>query len=81
MPFCTRPLYMAAGIEAFNPTTISENMIAIDIGFPMFITVARMPEPAPRCSGGKLFMTAAILGDMNIPIDMPSRKITAANNG
>jgi len=54
-------------------------MIAIESGLPMFMIVALMPEPAPRCCGGKLFIIAAVLGAINIPIERPSRKIIAAN--
>ena len=66
---------------AFNPITIRVKIIAIEMGLPTFIKVALMPEPAPRCLGGRLFMMAAVLGAINMPIDRPSRKMMAANNG
>ena len=40
-----------------------------------------MPPPAPRSPGGKLFITAARLGDANNPIEIPSNNSTAANTG
>ncbi len=36
-----------------------------------FWKVVFMPEPAPRCSGGRLFMTAARLGEAKAPAPSP----------
>ena len=40
-----------------------------------------MPPPAPRCCGGRLFITAARLGEANMPIEMPISASTSANSG
>jgi hypothetical protein len=46
-----------------------------------FMNVWFIPPPAPRCSGGRLFITAARLGDENIPIDSPLSASTSPNSG
>ncbi len=38
-----------------------------------------MPPPAPRCCGGRLFITAARLGEANMPIETPTIASTSAN--
>ena len=38
-----------------------------------------MPPPAPRSPAGRLFITAARLGEANIPIEMPVSNSTSAN--
>ena len=40
-----------------------------------------MPPPAPRSPGGRLFITAARLGEANIPIEIPFRNRIAAKTG
>ena len=40
-----------------------------------------MPPPAPRSPGGRLFITAARLGDANSPIEIPFISSTSANTG
>ena len=39
-----------------------------------------MPPPAPRSCGGRLFITAARLGEANMPIEMPTIASTSANS-
>ena len=37
-----------------------------------------MPAPAPRCEGGRLFITPALFGEENRPMPIPfSRRISA----
>ena len=44
-----------------------------------FWKVLSIPAPAPRWSGGRLFMTAAWLGEKNRPMPTANRKISSAN--
>ena len=44
---------------------MSEKKIPIESTWAEFWKVVSIPEPAPRCSAGRLFMTPARLGDMN----------------
>jgi hypothetical protein len=41
---------------------------------PQFCKVERIPEAAPRCSGGHEFITDAMLGDIKIPLPMPKTR-------
>ena len=50
-----------------SPAIISEKKIPMDSTKPEFVNVASMPEAAPRCLGGTLFMMAAVLGAANRP--------------
>ena len=45
-----------------------------------FMKVPFMPAPAPRASGGRLFITAVWLGVKNIPADTEKAKRMAANS-
>ncbi len=38
-----------------------------------------MPAPAPRWSGGRLFMMAVWLGEKNMPENIENKKMMAAN--
>ena len=50
----------------------------MDSTWALFWKVVFMPLPAPRCSGGRLFMTPARLGDAKVPEPSPlSRRIAA----
>ena len=40
-----------------------------------------MPPPAPRSPAGRLFITAARLGEANMPMEMPLSSRIAANTG
>ena len=51
----------------------------IDSTVAEFWKVFSMPAPAPRWSGGRLFMTEAWLGEKNSPIPTANRKISRAN--
>ena len=48
-----------------SPTIIRVKKIPIDSTWAEFWKVVFMPEPAPRCCGGRLFMTPARLGEPN----------------
>ena len=69
------------GSDDDSPMIISVKKIPIDSTWAEFWNVWFMPPPAPRSDGGRLFMTAARLGEANIPIDTPLRNSTAANSG
>jgi hypothetical protein len=64
-----------------SPAIISVKKIPIEITCAEFWKVWFMPPPAPRSPGGRLFITAARLGDANIPIEIPISARTAANIG
>ena len=48
----------------------------IDSTKPEFWNVASMPEAAPRCRAGTLFMIAAALGAENRPMPAPATKMS-----
>ena len=54
--------------------------IPIEITWAEFWKVWFMPPPAPRSPAGRLFITAARLGEANIPIEMPLSSRIAANS-
>ena len=43
-----------------------------------FWNVARMPDDAPRCSGGTAFMIEAVLGEAKAPMPIPSMRRSSA---
>jgi len=55
--------------------------IPIERTWAEFWKVWFIPPPAPRSPGGRLFITAARLGDANIPIEIPLSASTRANSG
>ncbi len=55
--------------------------IPIESTWAEFWKVWFIPPPAPRSPGGRLFITAARLGEANIPIEMPTSASTSANSG
>ena len=68
------------GRVAESPMIISVKKIPIDSTCAEFWNVWFMPPPAPRCSGGRLFITPARFGEANAPIERPSRSRIAANS-
>ena len=54
--------------------------IPIDSTWAEFWNVVFIPEPAPRCSRGRLFITAARLGDPNDAITSPVKNSRSANS-
>ena len=60
---------------------ISVKKIPIDSTWAEFWKVWFMPPPAPRSPAGRLFITAARLGEANMPIETPLRNRIAANTG
>ena len=44
-----------------------------------FWKVARIPEDAPRCSGGTAFMIEAVFGAAKHPMPIPSARRSRAN--
>jgi hypothetical protein len=54
--------------------------IPIDRTWAEFWKVVFIPDPAPRCSAGRLFMTAARLGEPNEAMASPVKKSTIANS-
>ncbi len=68
---------MVGSVEA-RPAIISEKKMPMDSTKPEFWKVAIMPEAAPRCFGGTLFITAAAFGAENRPMPAPEAKIKIA---
>ena len=69
------------GSELDRPAIISEKKIPTDSTCAEFWKVWFMPPPAPRSPGGRLFITAARLGEANRPIETPFMNSTSANTG
>ena len=51
------------GSDEASPTIIRVKKIPMESTWAEFWNVVFMPDPAPRCSGGRLFMTPARLGE------------------
>ena len=62
-----------------SPAIISEKKMPMDSTNPEFWNVASMPDAAPRCLAGTLFMMAAALGAENSPMPTPAMKIRMPN--
>ena len=60
---------------------MSVKKIPIDSTWAEFWKVWFMAPPAPRSPGGRLFITAARLGEANIPIAAPMSSRIAAKTG
>ncbi len=73
-------LIVVGRLEA-RPAIISEKKIPMDSTKPELVNVAIMPEAAPRCLAGTLFITAAALGAENRPMPAPEMKIRMAKAG
>src|SRR5580704_11494296 len=71
-PWATSPWYIAPGSEDDNPTIMSVKKMPMDSTCAEFWKVEFIPEPAPRCCGGRLFMTPARLGEPKAPMVRPS---------
>ena len=79
-PAAVRPWYRCVGRSAASPrVTIVKNR-PIDSTVAEFWKVFIMPAPAPRSSGGKLFMTDAWFGEKKRPMPTAKRKISSANH-
>ena len=65
------PSAIAAGRVAASPTISRVKKIPIESTWAEFWKVWFIPPPAPRSAGGRLFITAARLGEANIPIEIP----------
>ena len=80
-PWACRPLLSVEGRLEESPTTRSVKKIPIEITWAEFWKVWFMPPPAPRSPAGRLFITAARLGEANNPIEMPVSSRIAAKAG
>ena len=69
------------GSVAANPTTIKEKNTPIDTDEPELKKVIRIPEAAPRCGAGTLFITTAAFGELKTPDPTPLRKGSPAKAG
>ena len=77
---CRPSLSVEVSVEE-SPITSSVKKIPIEITWAEFWKVWFMPPPAPRSPGGRLFITAARLGEANMPIEAPESSRIAANTG
>jgi hypothetical protein len=75
------PALSVAGSVDASPTINSVKKIPIENTCAEFWNVWFMAPPAPRASGGRLFITAARLGAANIPIATPIVNRMAPNTG
>ena len=67
------------GSDADRPTIISVKKIPIDSTCALFWNVLFMPEPTPRCWGGRLFITPARFGAAKVPMASPFRSRIGPN--
>ena len=75
------PPTSSAAASAESPTISSEKNTPTDSTIPLFWNVARMPDAAPRFSGGTLFMMPVMFGAANSPMPMPFINKSAAKTG
>ena len=73
-PCASSPVLIVCGSVDASPMIISVKKIPIESTWAEFWNVWFIAPPAPRCSGGRLFMTAARLGDANMPIASPAAR-------
>src|SRR5271157_2385501 len=78
IPACARPLNRADGRLAANPSVTTVKIKVILRVLAVFWKVARIPEAAPRFSGGTEFMIAVVLGAANMPMPIPINKMIRA---
>ena len=69
------------GSVADSPTIISVKKMPTDSTWAEFWNVWFIAPPTPRCSGGRLDITAARFGEANNPIDTPMSSRIAPNTG
>ena len=79
MPAAVRWPYSAPGRLADSPATTSVKMRVRLRLEATFWNVARMPDDAPRCSGGTAFMMDAVLGEAKAPMPSPRRRSSSPN--
>ena len=60
---------------------ISVKKIPIDSTWAEFWNVVFIPDPEPRCCGGRLFITAARFGEPKAAIISPVANSSTANSG
>jgi len=80
-PWAVSPPYSVVGSDEASPRIISVKKIPTDSTWAEFWKVWFIPPPAPRSPGGRLFITAARLGEANIPIEIPLKARIAAKTG
>jgi len=78
-PWAMSPRLSVDGSALASPAIMSEKKTPIDSTKPEFWNVASIPDAAPRCLAGTLFMIAAAFGAENRPIPAPATKIRTAN--
>jgi hypothetical protein len=80
-PAATSRVCMTDGKLDARPTIKKLKKRPMDNTMPLFWKVVRIPEAAPRSSGGTEFITAAVLGDANEPNPRPVANKRTAKTG
>ena len=80
-PCACSPALIVSGSVADSPMIMSVKKIPIDSTWAEFWKVWFMAPPAPRSPLGRLFITAARLGEANMPIDAPMSSRMAPKTG
>src|ERR1017187_2161620 len=78
-PAATSPRYRWLGSREASPSVTMVKNRPMDSTVAEFWKVLSIPAPAPRCSGGRLFMTAAWLGEKDSPMATANTKMRTAN--
>ena len=68
----------SAGSDDISPTIIRVKKIPIERTWAEFWNVVFIPEPAPRCCAGRLFITPARLGEPKAAMVRPVKKSSTA---
>ena len=75
------PMRSAWGSVRESPMIMSVKKMPIEITWPEFWKVEFMPDPTPRCSAGRAFMTLTRLGAAKAPMASPFMKSSSPNVG
>ena len=73
-PWLISPCSRLLGRDDESPTIIRLKKIPIETTWAEFWNVVFIPDPAPRCAGGRLFITPVRLGDPKAAMDSPEKK-------
>ena len=77
-PWAVRPWYRLCGSDADNPMMMSEKKMPMESTCAELTNVVLIPEPTPRCSAGRLFITAARFGEPNEAMASPMKNSRTA---
>src|SRR3989449_1825011 len=80
-PFVISPVARVEGSADAKPAVTILKKKPMLTRVALFWKVARIPEEAPRVSGGTLLIIELVLGEANKPEPQPSMKISTAKSG